>query len=88
MLQICETRQMRVMHTEAGNGLKKVKSCFQSGLDFYDFQIQIGCDGFHNAITHKYARTHVCTASCLDRATTGQLNDDHTGANPRNGADL
>jgi hypothetical protein len=81
MLQKCETRLMRVMHIKAGNGLKKVKSRFQSGLDFYDFQTQIGCNGFQNPIAHKHARTKIGATPCLDRAATGQLNRDEACAN-------
>jgi hypothetical protein len=85
LLQKYETRQMREMHIEAGF---KLKIGFLSRLDFYDFQTQIGCNGFQNAIAHKHARTEICAASGLDRAATGQLDGDHTGANLRHGADL
>jgi len=34
MLQKCETRQMRVMHTKAGNGLKKVARLGNLWVDF------------------------------------------------------
>jgi hypothetical protein len=66
----------------------QVKKLFQAGLDFNDFQNQVGGNGFQNAIAHKHARTHVCAASCPDHATTGQLNGYYTVANLRHGADL